>query len=63
MKLIKGNTNADGDEDDDEVPMIPVGSRRIPLTDINEGIVSQMTQEERSHYIQVFQEYYDDSFA
>lgn len=43
--------------------MIPVGSRRIPLTEIDESIVSQMTQEERSHYIQVFQEYYDDTFA
>ncbi|XP_065225945.1 general transcription factor IIE subunit 1 [Planococcus citri] len=58
-----GNSNGDGDDDDDEVPMIPVGSRRIPVTDIDESIVSQMTQEEKSHYIQVFQEYYDDTLA
>lgn len=56
------NNNADGDDDDEEIPMIVVGTRRIPLTEIDDAIIRQMTQEEKDRYIQVYQEYYSDMF-
>lgn len=52
----------EGEEDDDEVPMIVVGTRRIPLTEVDDSIIRQMNQEEKDRYIQVYQEYYSDMF-
>ncbi|XKL62563.1 hypothetical protein PGB90_002396 [Kerria lacca] len=56
------NNTVEGEEDDDEVPMIVVGTRRIPLTEVDDSIIRQMNQEEKDRYIQVYQEYYSDMF-
>ena len=52
----------ESEEDDDEVPTVMIGSRRIPLTEIDDTVIRQMTQEEKDRYIQVYQEYYSDMF-
>lgn len=49
----------DSEEDDDSsVPTVSVGNRTYLITDINDGIISEMTQSEKDIYIQVFQDYY-----
>ncbi len=60
--IFADEKTVDAEDDDDEVPIIAVGTRRIPLTEINDSIIRQMTQEEKDRYIQVYQEYYSDMF-
>lgn len=49
----------DSEEDDDStVPTVNVGSKTYLITDINDGIISEMTQAEKEIYVQVFQDYY-----
>lgn len=45
-------------EDDESVPVVLVGPRSIPITDINDQIISEMTPSEKELYIQIYQEYY-----
>lgn len=47
------------DSDEDEsVPMVQVGHRSIPITDINDQIISEMTPSEKELYIQIYQDHY-----
>lgn len=49
----------DSEEDDDStVPTVNVGTKTYLITDINDGIISEMTQAEKEIYVQVFQDYY-----
>jgi len=49
----------DSEEDDDStIPTVNVGSKTYLITDINDGIISEMTQAEKEIYVQVFQDYY-----
>ncbi|XP_044727121.1 general transcription factor IIE subunit 1 isoform X2 [Chrysoperla carnea] len=49
--------NMDSDEDDN-TPTVTVGSRTIPITEVNDALISEMTPTEKEVYIQVYQEYY-----
>lgn len=42
--------------------MVVVGTRRIPVTEVDDSIIGQMTKDEKERYIQVYQEYYSDMF-
>lgn len=46
------------DEDDDHIPTVTVGNKTYPITEINDTIISEMTQAEKEIYVQVFQDYY-----
>lgn len=40
------------------VPTVNVNGKNVLITDINDGIVAQMTQEEKDAYIETYREYY-----
>ena len=61
-KAGQENAEVSGDEDDEEIPTVRVGSRRVPITEIDDTVIRQMTQEEKDHYIRVYQEYYSDMY-
>ncbi|XP_050306889.1 general transcription factor IIE subunit 1 [Anthonomus grandis grandis] len=49
----------DSDEDeDDSIPTVHVGNKTYLITEINDGIISEMSQSEKELYVQVFQDYY-----
>jgi C-terminal general transcription factor TFIIE alpha. len=50
--------SADSDDDDDLIPVVSVGDRSVPVTDVNDQLIAQMTPAEKEVYIQVYQEYY-----
>lgn len=47
----------DSDSDEDE-PTVLVAGKPIPLDDVNDEIIAQMTPQEKETYIQVYQEAY-----
>ncbi len=51
---------SDEEEDDTEThtPMVTVGHQSIPLSDINDEIISQMNEEEKEEYIRLTQQVY-----
>lgn len=58
-KNIKLEPDArDSDDDDDMEPVVLVGGRAIPLSEVNDDLVAQMTQNEKDAYIQLFQDHY-----
>lgn len=46
------------DEDDDDMPTVFVSGRAIPIDEINDELIAQMTAQEKETYIQVYQEHY-----
>lgn len=48
----------DDDDDDDDVPTVFVGGRAIPIDEVNDEIIAQMTHQEKETYIQVYQEHF-----
>lgn len=46
------------EEDDSNVPTVMVGNKSYSVTDIDDSIISEMTQAEKEVYVQVFQDYY-----
>lgn len=49
---------SDEEEEDGSVPTVTVGNKTYSITDINDGIIAEMTQAEKEVYVQVFQDYY-----
>lgn len=47
----------DSDEDD-LVPLVTVGDRTVPVTEVNDELIAEMSPQEKEAYIQVYQEYY-----
>lgn len=45
-------------DEDESVPSVQVGNKTIPITEINDEIIAEMTPSEKELYIQVYQEYY-----
>jgi len=45
------------DEEDDSVPMVTVGSERIPINQVDESVIAKMTPAEKETYVQQFQDY------
>lgn len=48
----------DDDDDDDDVPTVSFGGKSIPIDEVNDEIISQMTPQEKDAYIQVYQEHF-----
>lgn len=46
------------DEEDSGIPTVTVGSKSYNITDINDAVITEMTQSEKEVYVQVFQDYY-----
>lgn len=46
------------DSDDDLIPVVSVGDRSVPVTEVNDSLIAEMTPAEKEAYIQVYQEYY-----
>lgn len=48
------------EEDDEDVPLVSVAGRRVPITEVVNmtDAISQMTPSEKEHYIQVYQDYF-----
>lgn len=47
----------DSDEDD-MVPVIMIGDKSVPVTEVNDTLIAQMTPIEKGEYIRIYQEYY-----
>lgn len=47
----------DSDEDD-YIPTVTVGDKSVPVTEVNDTLIAQMTPVEKEAYIQIYQEYY-----
>ncbi|PSN30913.1 General transcription factor IIE subunit 1 [Blattella germanica] len=45
-------------DDDDLIPVVSVGDKSVPVTEVNDTLIAQMTPAEKEAYIQVYQEYY-----
>ncbi|XP_066601216.1 general transcription factor IIE subunit 1 [Prorops nasuta] len=45
-------------EDDDLIPTISVAGKTVPITDVNDTLIAEMTPVEKETYIQTYQEYY-----
>lgn len=52
--------DADGMDSDDEdlQPVVTVGDRTVPITEVDDKLIAEMTPMEKETYIQVYQEYY-----
>ncbi|PNF40977.1 General transcription factor IIE subunit 1 [Cryptotermes secundus] len=48
----------DSDDDDDLIPVVSVGDRSVPVTEVSDSLIAEMTPAEKEAYIQVYQEYY-----
>ncbi|BES94043.1 transcription initiation factor [Nesidiocoris tenuis] len=47
------------DSDDDELlPVVNVGSQSVPITEVDDKLIAEMTPQEKEAYIQIYQEYY-----
>lgn len=63
MTEVKENTGdveiiESEEEEDSSVPTVTVGNKTYNVTEVNDSIISEMTQAEKEVYIQVFQDYY-----
>ncbi|KAF6205324.1 hypothetical protein GE061_019494 [Apolygus lucorum] len=47
------------DSDDDEMlPVVNVGNRSVPITEVDDKLIAEMTPQEKEAYIQIYQEHY-----
>jgi len=47
------------EDDDDGVPLVIVGSEKIPITQVDESVIARMTAQEKETYVQQFQDYHN----
>lgn len=50
--------DSDDSDSDENVPTVLVNGKTVPLTDVDDDVIAQMTPTEKETYIQVYQEYY-----
>lgn len=48
----------DDDDEDDDLPSVSFGGKSIPIDEVNDEIISQMTPQEKDAYIQIYQEHF-----
>lgn len=48
----------DDDDDNDDAPTVSIGGRSIPIDEVNDEIIKQMTPQEKDAYIQAYQDHY-----
>lgn len=46
------------ESDDDDVPSVFVSGKAIPIDEVNDELIAQMTHQEKETYIQVYQEHF-----
>lgn len=46
------------DDDEDDIPSVFFGGKSIPIDEVNDEIISQMTHQEKEAYIQAYQEHF-----
>lgn len=46
------------ESDDDDIPTVFVAGKAIPIDEVNDELIAQMTHQEKETYIQVYQEHY-----
>ncbi|XP_041353567.1 general transcription factor IIE subunit 1-like [Gigantopelta aegis] len=56
--VISGNIDEMESEEEDSVPMVMIGDRKVPYPEITDDIVEQMTPDEKEEYIRIGQEWY-----
>lgn len=49
-------------DDEDSAPVVMVGGKPIPVTQVDDGIIAQMTPSEKEAYIQTYQECYSNLY-
>ncbi|XP_066991138.1 general transcription factor IIE subunit 1 isoform X2 [Anabrus simplex] len=49
-------------DDDDFIPTVSIGDKAVPLNEVTDVLISQMTAEEKEAYIQMYQEQYSHLF-
>lgn len=49
-------------DDEDNAPVVMVGGKPIPVTQVDDRIISQMTPSEKEAYIQTYQECYSNLY-
>lgn len=49
-------------EDEDAAPMVMVGGKNIPVTLVDNTIISKMTASEKEAYITTYQEYFSNLY-
>ncbi|KAK7477625.1 hypothetical protein BaRGS_00031103 [Batillaria attramentaria] len=52
----------ESDEEEDAVPTVTIGGKRVPFHDVSDDMVSQMTPTEKEEYIRVGQELYENMY-
>lgn len=55
---IVAEMESEDSESDDNVPVVLVNGKTVPITNVNDDVIAQMTPSEKETYIQVYQEYY-----
>lgn len=58
LDIVKAEPEIMESDDDDMEPTVSVGGRIVPLSEVNDDLVTQMTQSEKDAYIQLFQDHY-----
>lgn len=48
----------ESESEDDDVPTVLVSGRSVPIDEINDELIAQMTHQEKDTYIQVYQEHF-----
>lgn len=49
---------SDDSDSDENVPTVLVNGKSVPITDVDDDVIAQMTPTEKDTYIQIYQEYY-----
>lgn len=50
----------DEDDDDDSVPVVTVGSERVPINQVTPDVIAKMTPAEKEAYVQQYQDFFND---
>lgn len=49
-------------DDDEDVPMVSISGRKMPINEVTDDMVTQMTPKEKETYIKLAQEMYQDMY-
>lgn len=58
MTVFAADIDGMDSDDEDLQPVVTVGERTVPITEVDDKLIAEMTPMEKETYIQVYQEYY-----
>lgn len=58
MNVFAADIDGMDSDDEDLQPVVTVGDRTVPITEVDDKLIAEMTPMEKETYIQVYQEYY-----